>query len=56
MYFHLFGNNIDANKLTQIKEYFYSPAEIINIYMSNKNEEDFIARMLLNKKVLAKIE
>jgi SpoVK/Ycf46/Vps4 family AAA+-type ATPase len=56
MYFHLFGNNIDANKLTQIKEYFYSPAEIINIYMSNKNEEDFIARILLNKKVLAKIE
>jgi hypothetical protein len=24
--------------------------------MSNKNEEDFIARILLNKKVLAKIE
>jgi hypothetical protein len=56
MYFHLFGNKIDANKLIQINEHFYSPAEIINIYMSNKNEEDFIARMLLNKKVLSKIE
>ena len=27
-------------------ENFYSPAEIINIYVSNKNENDFMNRLL----------
>ena len=53
IYFHLFGNKINENKLIQINEFYYSPAEIINIYMANKNEEDFMARILLNKKVFA---
>jgi hypothetical protein len=33
-----------------VKEYFYSPAELINIYVNNKNETDFMKRLLLNKK------
>ena len=56
MYFHLFGNKIKQNKLLQINEYFYSPAEIINMYMSNKNEEDFMARILLNQKVFTQTQ
>jgi len=51
IYFHLFGNYIDLNKLKKIKPYFYSPAEIINIYVSNKNEEDFMKRIIQNKKI-----
>ena len=31
MYFHLFGSPIDAKCLSKVKEYFYSPAEIINM-------------------------
>uniref|UniRef100_A0A6C0EQ21 AAA+ ATPase domain-containing protein n=1 Tax=viral metagenome TaxID=1070528 RepID=A0A6C0EQ21_9ZZZZ len=52
IYFHLFNTKIDNKILKKIKEFFYSPAEIINIYISsNKNEEKFIQRLLLNKKV-----
>jgi ATP-dependent 26S proteasome regulatory subunit len=51
IYFHLFGQRINSNKLKKIKSYFYSPAEIINIYVSNKNEEDFMKRILQNKKI-----
>ena len=51
MYKHLFNKEIDESALENIKEYFYSPAELINIYVSNKNEEDFIKRLLENKKV-----
>ena len=51
IYLHLFGNEIEPNKLKKIKPYFYSPAEIINIYVSNKNEEDFMKRIIQNKKI-----
>ena len=52
IYFHLFNKKIDNKILKKIKEFFYSPAEIINIYISNsKNEENFINRLLLNKKI-----
>ena len=51
MYLHLFGNQIQQSNLKKIKEYFYSPAEIINIYVSNMNEDDFIKRMIQNKKL-----
>jgi len=52
IYLHLFGNKIDKTKLEKITENFYSPAELINIYVSNKNENDFMNRLLKNKKVL----
>lgn len=51
LYFHLFNKNIDKTQLKKIKEYFYSPAELINIYVSYKNEEEFIKRIVMNKKV-----
>ena len=51
IYFHLFRNKIDRKLLSKIKEKFYSPAELINIYVSNNNEKDFINRLLRNKKL-----
>lgn len=51
IYLHLFNNEIDKTKLSEVKEYFYSPAELINIYVSNKNENDFMDRLLKNVKV-----
>jgi ATP-dependent 26S proteasome regulatory subunit len=50
IYKHLFGKIPDCKKLKKIKEYFYSPAELINLYVSNKNENDFINRLIENKK------
>lgn len=51
LYFHLFNTKIDDEKLKDIKEFFYSPAELINIYITHKEENAFIERLLLNKKV-----
>jgi len=51
IYSHLFGNKIDKQMLSKVKEKFYSPAELINIYVSTKNEVDFMDRLLKNKKV-----
>ena len=52
IYFHLFNKKINEIILKQINEFFYSPAELINIYISNnKNENNFIQRLLLNKKI-----
>jgi chaperone BCS1 len=52
IYFNFFGKKIDENVLKKVKEYFYSPAELINIYVSNnKNENEFIKRLLKNKKI-----
>ena len=52
MYQHLFSNEIDIEQLKKVKEYFYSPAEIVNMYISCKTEESFMARLLKNKKVV----
>jgi ATP-dependent 26S proteasome regulatory subunit len=51
MYRHFFGSDIEPEQLKKIKEYFYSPAEIVNIYISCKTEEKFIKRLIVNKKV-----
>jgi hypothetical protein len=51
IYMHLFSNEIDMEKLKKVKEYFYSPAEIVNMFISCKTEEAFMARLLKNKKV-----
>jgi DNA replication protein DnaC len=50
IYLHLFGNKIDKTKLKKVKEYFYSPAELINFYVDCKTEDKFMDRLLLNKK------
>jgi len=51
LYLHLFNKEIDNEKLKDIKEFFYSPAELINIYITHKEENAFINRLLMNKKV-----
>jgi hypothetical protein len=51
MYTHLFNELINNNELKNIKEYFYSPAEIINIYVSHKESDAFMKRLLMNKKI-----
>ena len=51
IYFHLFNKKINNNDLKKVKEFFYSPAELINMYVSNKSSDDFIKRLLLNKKL-----
>ena len=52
IYMHLFGEPIEPKKLKNIKEYFYSPAEIINIYMNEeRNKEKFIRRLCKNEHV-----
>ena len=51
MYLNLFETEIDREKLVNVEEFLYSPAEIINIYVANKNEEAFMTRLLENKKI-----
>jgi hypothetical protein len=50
MFEHLFEKPIDNELLKQVQEYLYSPAEIINMYVSYKNEEAFMNRLLENRK------
>jgi hypothetical protein len=40
------------NLLKKVKENFYSPAEIVNIYISCKKEKEFMKRLMENKKVI----
>jgi hypothetical protein len=49
MYKHFFEEEIDDNILQNIKENFYTPAEITNIYMnSNHDKNIFIEKILQN--------
>ena len=51
IYQHLFDKPIDKEILLKTKEYFYSPAELINIYVKFvKNEEKFLETLLHGKK------
>ena len=52
MYTHLFEEKIDSEKLEIINDDFYSPAEIINIYMNEERDKDrFITRLCKNEHV-----
>jgi chaperone BCS1 len=52
IYTHLFDENLENDKLENIKEDFYSPAEIINIYMNEeRNKDKFIERLCKNEHV-----
>jgi hypothetical protein len=42
LYKHLFNKEMDAEKLANVKEYHYSPAELINMYISHKDENEFM--------------
>ena len=50
IYKHLFQTDICQDKLQEIQEYLYSPAEIINMFLSNKTEERFLERLAKNEK------
>jgi|Laugresubdmm15sn_1035100.scaffolds.fasta_scaffold12273_2 chaperone BCS1 len=50
MYSNLFEKEIDREKLLKVEEFLYSPAEIVNIYVSHKEETAFVSRLLENKK------
>jgi len=51
MYKQYYKSNIDKKQLEKIKDKFYSPAEIINCYVLNRNSPDkFMERLLQNKK------
>jgi len=51
IYNHLFEHPIDAECLEKIPDRFYSPAEIINIYMSGeKNNQKFLDRLIIPDK------
>jgi hypothetical protein len=51
MYSYLFENKIDVELLKGVTEYFYSPAELINMFVTYKNEEQFMNRLLENRKI-----
>lgn len=52
MYRHLYEKRINTKSLTKVKQYFYSPAEIINLYLMHKNDENaFMSRLIMNKKL-----
>ena len=52
MYEHLYETKIDVGLLENITPLFYSPAEIINIYLIYKDDpQKFIERLALNKKI-----
>jgi AAA+ superfamily predicted ATPase len=52
MYNHLYETQINPKVLNKVKQHFYSPAEIINLYLMHKNNEHaFIERLLENKKI-----
>jgi hypothetical protein len=50
IYKHLFNGPINKSNLKKIHEYLYSPAEIINIYVQNRNEHEFMKQLMQNKK------
>ena len=50
IYYNFFKKQIDAKSLSNIKEKFYSPAEIVNIYLSeNMNSDQVVNRLLENR-------
>lgn len=53
MYNHLYETStIDIEMLKKVTPLFYSPAEIINVYLMYKNEPDkFMQRLILNTKI-----
>jgi SpoVK/Ycf46/Vps4 family AAA+-type ATPase len=52
MYKHLFEIDIDPVILEQVNDNFYSPAEIINIYMNEEQDKGrFITRLQMNEHV-----
>jgi chaperone BCS1 len=52
MYLHYYGTEIDPNDLALIPDLFYSPAEVINFYVSNhENPRGFVERLVSAKNI-----
>jgi ATP-dependent 26S proteasome regulatory subunit len=52
MYLHYYGVEIDPNDLALVPDQFYSPAEVINFYVSNhENPRRFVERLVSAKKI-----
>lgn len=52
MYRHLYETDIDVKQLKKVKEYLYSPAEIINIFIQYQMCPDsFMKRLIQNRNV-----
>jgi len=52
MHLHYYGVAIDPNDLVLVPDRFYSPAEVINFYVSNhENPRGFIERLILGNKI-----
>ena len=52
MHFHFFNKYINPPIIKKIKSYFYSPAELVNVFLSTKCDEiAYLQRLMLNKKV-----
>jgi SpoVK/Ycf46/Vps4 family AAA+-type ATPase len=52
MYLHYYGTEIDPNDLALIPDMFYSPAEVINFYVSNhENPSGFVERLVSARKI-----
>jgi chaperone BCS1 len=46
LYKHLFNKEIDVEKLANVKEHHFSPAELINMYILHKDEDEFLNELL----------
>jgi ATP-dependent 26S proteasome regulatory subunit len=52
IYEHLFEETLENEKLQNVNDNFYTPAEIINIYMNEeRNKDKFIDRLSKNEHV-----
>lgn len=52
MHLHYYGVEIDPSDLDLVPDRFYSPAEVINFYVSNhENPRGFIERLISGKKI-----
>ena len=50
IFLNLFGHEMDTELLGGVCENFYSPADLVNLYISHKNEDDYLRRLLENRK------
>lgn len=50
MYLNLFGHEMDIDLLGRIREDLYSPADLVNLYISHKQEDEYVRRLLENWK------
>lgn len=51
IYYNLFKKTIHKTDLNSINEYFYSPAELVNLYVQYQDANLFAKRLMENKKV-----